>query len=278
MEAGPQFQVRPWAASAPPAAAGVRSGLVFARSGGGWEDCACKPTSRPGTARSRGRRGGTPRSGGPADPHAGRGGRIGYSAARVARGPCPARPGQHPAGGARGGPPSPWNWAPASRRPTARSRRTCSAAPWKRPASTRSTSTATSRPVSAMTRPVSTAAGAPCARATCSSSGSSTPSAGISPAWSTPWRTCRPAARSCRCSPATGRRGRHLDRGRPDRVRHLRDAGGVRVGGSRRCRTGGSRGRGGVTRTPASAGMRCPARYAPRGTAWRRGAWRTWPR
>ena len=45
-----------------------------------------------------------PRSGGPADPHAGRGGRIGYSAARVARGPCPARPGQHPAGGARGGP------------------------------------------------------------------------------------------------------------------------------------------------------------------------------
>ena len=51
-----------------------------------------------------------PRSGGPADPHAGRGGRIGYSAARVARGPCPARPGQHPAGGARGGSPSPWNW------------------------------------------------------------------------------------------------------------------------------------------------------------------------
>ena len=59
MEAGPQFQVRPGAASAPPASAGVRSGLLFTRSGGGWEDCACKPTSRPGTAAGRGERGGT---------------------------------------------------------------------------------------------------------------------------------------------------------------------------------------------------------------------------
>ena len=57
MEAGPQFQVRPGAASAPPASAGVRSGLVFTRSGGGWEDCACKPTPRPGTAWAGGGRG-----------------------------------------------------------------------------------------------------------------------------------------------------------------------------------------------------------------------------
>ena len=57
MEAGPPFQVRPGAASAPPAAAGVRSGLPSTRSGGGWDDCACKPTSRPGTAWAGGRRG-----------------------------------------------------------------------------------------------------------------------------------------------------------------------------------------------------------------------------
>ena len=34
----------------PAGGAGVRSGSSLARSGGGWDDCACKPTSRPGTA------------------------------------------------------------------------------------------------------------------------------------------------------------------------------------------------------------------------------------
>ena len=88
----------------PAGLAGVRSGCSPTRSGGGWEDCACKPNLSTWHGVSRGRAGAArPRSGGPADPHAGRGGRIGYSTARVARGPCPARPGQHPAGGARGG-------------------------------------------------------------------------------------------------------------------------------------------------------------------------------
>ena len=43
---------------------------------------------------------------------------------------------------------------------------------------------------------------APCGRATCSWSGSSTASAATSPIWSTPCRTCRPAGWACRQSSA----------------------------------------------------------------------------
>ena len=52
----------------------------------------------------------------------------------------------------------------------------------------------------------STAACARSGRATCSWSGSSTASAATSPTWSTPCRTCRPAAWACECSPGKARR------------------------------------------------------------------------
>ena len=69
---------------------------------------------------------------------------------------------------AREGPESVQAATPASRRPTAPSRWTCSATPCERPASTtRSTSTTTSPPASATTGRASTAACEPYGRATC---------------------------------------------------------------------------------------------------------------
>ena len=83
---------------------------------------------------------------------------------------------------------------PAARRPAGRGRRGDQPLPRPRLRRTR-------RP--ARTRQ---SACAPCAGATCSSSGSSTVSAATSPTWSTPYRTCRPAAWACGCSPARARR------------------------------------------------------------------------
>ena len=73
-------------------------------------------------------------------------------------------------------------------------------------ASTPATSTTTSPPASATTARDSTAACARSGRATCSSSGSSTASVVPSLTWSTPCRTCRPAAWACGCSPGKARR------------------------------------------------------------------------
>ena len=92
---------------------------------------------------------------------------------------------------------------PASQRRTAPSRWTGSAT---RCGPLASTSTTTSPPVSATTARDSTAACARSGRATCSSSGSSTALAAPSSTWSTPCRTCRPAAWACGCSPGKARR------------------------------------------------------------------------
>ena len=75
----------------------------------------------------------------------------------------------------------------------------------------------------------STAACAPCGRATCSSSGSSTAWAATSPISSTPCRTCRPAAWACGCSPARARRSTPPPRPAAS-CSHLRGAGRVRAG------------------------------------------------
>ena len=74
---------------------------------------------------------------------------------------------------------------------------------------TRSTSTTTSRPVSGTTGRGSTAACGPCGRTMCSSSGSSTDSAGTSPTWSRPGGPRRGLA-SARRSFFCGRGGRYL--------------------------------------------------------------------
>ena len=86
----------------PAGGAGVRSGLPLTRSGGGWDDCACKPTSQPGTAWKQGeddgtapkRRAGRPARGAATDGALAGGGPSVLVRCRVARGadapPCGA--------------------------------------------------------------------------------------------------------------------------------------------------------------------------------------------
>ena len=116
---------------------------------------------------------------------------------------------------------------PASRRRTAPSRWTCSATPCGPRASTQSTCTTTSPPAYATTGRNSTAACAPCGRATCSSSGSSTAWAATSPISSTPCKDLSARGVGLRGARRPGRADRHHHRGRPPRVRHLRGAGSV---------------------------------------------------
>ena len=101
-----------------------------------------------------------------------------------------ALPVRRPAGRApRAGPEGPCVLKPEDR--DARAKRRISPPPANNPATTGR---------------ASTTACEPCGRATCSSSGSSTGSAGTSRTWSTPCRIYRPAAWACECSPASGRR------------------------------------------------------------------------
>ena len=120
---------------------------------------------------------------------------------------------------------------PAARRPVGRGHRRRG-----------STSATTSPPASMTTGRGSTAVCALSGRATCSWSGSSTASAATSPIWSTPCRTCRPAAWPAGAR-RPGRADRHHHRGRPTRVRHLRGAGRVRAGADPRTHRGQAQGR-----------------------------------